>query len=661
MANTDCNLLLSLAGVCRDYLSGETQVRALNNINLTIKRGEFLAIMGQSGSGKTTLMNILGCLDTPSSGSYSVDGHQVNTLNVEELSSLRLKTFGFVFQRYQLLANYSAQENVAMPAIYGGMEKNQRLALAKERLAQLGLAERSGHTPSQLSGGQQQRVSIARALINGAQVILADEPTGALDSASGQQVLALLKQLNRDTGTTVVLITHDASVAQQADRIIQMKDGHITSDSGQHQLSGDAPSPLSNSTQASPFQASPKQPIKRYPRISLWESLCLALGSLQANLFRTLLTLLGIIIGVASVVTMMAIGDGGKQQVLQRIEAMGTNLLQIRPGGRNIRASGEIATLTMEDAQFLAQLPGIAAFSPEREARTTVRYGSNDYSGRARGITPAYFSMRNWEIAQGVFINNDDVERYSSVIVIGATVAEQLFPNTQNPIGEYVLMNNSFYQVIGTLKAKGASAGGRDIDDEVYIPITTAQLKLFGRPYLSSVIVKVSSTDLLPTIEATVTQELKRRHGREDFMVRNTATLVEAISETQDTLTWMLGSVAAISLFVGGIGVMNIMLVNVSERRREIGLRIATGAKPSDILRQFNIEALMVCLLGGLIGVGLGLFISLVLQQAAIAVAFSLAPPLLAFTTSLLVGVIFGYAPAHKAASLNPIQALAEE
>lgn len=640
--------LLELQAVCRHFTAGETTVRALHNVSLSIGRGEFVAIMGQSGSGKSTLMNILGCLDTPSAGRYSVGGHDVSQLSVAQLSALRLKTFGFVFQRYQLLANHTAVENVAMPAVYSGGARAERSARAEQLLQQLGLGDRMHHKPAQLSGGQQQRVSIARALINGAEVILADEPTGALDSASGEQVLSLLTQLNRESGTTVILITHDAQVAAQADRVVQMKDGEIISDSHAHA-----------SSQPIHKQQTPAA-LGVFPRISLLESLRLALGSLQANWFRTLLTLLGIIIGVASVVTMMAIGEGGKQQVLQRIESMGTNILQVRPGGRNIRASGNIATLTMEDAAALAALPGVAAVSPERDDRATLRHGSSDYSGRVRGVAPSYFGIRNWELAQGVLLDENDLSSYASVMVMGATVAEQLFPNSSYPIGEYVLMNNAFYQVIGVLKAKGGG-GGWDMDDEVYIPITTAQLKLFGREFLSGILLKVEDTDLLPAVEAAATEELKRRHGREDFMVRNTASLVEAVSATQDTLTLMLGSVAAISLFVGGIGVMNIMLVNVSERRREIGLRIATGAKPADILRQFNIEALVVCLLGGAIGVALGLGISLVLQQANVAVAFSLAPPLLAFTTSLLVGVIFGYAPAHKAASLNPIQALAEE
>lgn len=641
-------VLLQLENICRYFYAGQNEVRALHNVSLTIRRGEFVAIMGQSGSGKSTLMNILGCLDKPTSGTYRVDGHNVSGIGPDQLSALRLKTFGFVFQRYQLLGNQTALENVAMPAIYSGQTGIQRRQRALDLLHKLGLQERADHKPTELSGGQQQRVSIARALINGADVILADEPTGALDTSSGQQVLALLKQLHQEAGTTIILITHDHQVAQQAQRIVQMRDGEVVSDNGNSRIySADSvPSPGKLNT---------------FPRISLQSSLQLAISSLRANLFRTLLTLLGIIIGVASVVSMMAIGDGGKQQVLDRIESMGTNLLQVRTGGRNIRSTGDIASLTLADADAMAALPGVSIVAPDRESRSTLRRGAFDYSGRVKGVTPDYFIVRDWKLSQGVFLDDIDLHSYASVMVLGSTVAEQLFPHGENPIGEQVLMNSSPYQVIGVLKAKGASAGGGDMDDEVYVPMSTAQLKFFGSEYLSNITLQVSDTAALAAVESSVNQLLKDRHGREDFMVRNTTSLVEAISETQDTLTWLLGAVAAISLLVGGIGVMNIMLVNVSERRREIGLRIATGAKPSDILRQFNIEALLVCLVGGTIGVVIGIAVSALLQAFNIAVMFSLFPPLLAFTTSLLVGWVFGYAPAHKAASVDPVLALAEE
>ena len=638
--------LLRLTKASRIFHAGDQEVRALDEVSLTIKTGEFVAIMGQSGSGKSTMMNVLGCLDNPTSGSYKIRGQEVSSLSPDQLSALRLKTFGFVFQRYQLLPNYTALQNVAMPAMYSGIVDEQRFRRAEELLIQLELGGRIDHRPSELSGGQQQRVSIARALINDAEVILADEPTGALDSESSKHVLELLQKLHQETGATVILITHDQEVADYAERIVHMKDGKIISDS---------------SSESEPVSDSPSGPIVPFPRIGMLSSMGLAMNGLRSNLFRTMLTLLGIIIGVAAVVSMMAIGHGGKQQVLDRIESMGTNLLQVRPGGRNIRASGDIATLVMGDAEAIAELPGVEAVAPERDTRTTMRRSAYDYSGRIRGVTPEYFYVRDWQLSQGVFLDESDVDSFASVMVIGATVADELFPDGVNPLGQFVLIGGTAYQIIGVLKAKGASAGGNDNDDEGYVPISTAQLRFFGSNYLTNMTIKVAATDQLGSLEEQIRQLLVSRHGTEDFQVRNTASLVEAVTETSDTLTWLLAAVAAISLLVGGIGVMNIMLVNVTERRREIGLRIATGAKPGDILRQFNIEALMICLIGGVIGVLLGVFVSLSLQALDVPIQLSIYPALLAFTTSLLVGWVFGYAPAHKAASLNPILALAEE
>ena len=641
------NALLSLSKVCRYYQSGDTQVRALHQVSLNIHQGEFVAIMGQSGSGKSTLMNILGCLDTPTQGDYRVAGHSVSELSKDELSALRLKTFGFVFQRYQLLANYTAQENVALPAIYSNQSREQRLEKAQALLDRLGLAERAHHRPTELSGGQQQRVSIARALINGAEVILADEPTGALDSQSGDQVLALLRELNAE-GVTIILITHEPEVAAHAGRVIQIKDGEILSDSAEN-------SPIQ------PLAEQVETPLKTFPNISILESIRIAMTALHANLFRTLLTLLGIIIGVSSVVIMLAIGEGSKQEVLTRIETMGTNMLLIRPGGAGIRSSGDNASLSLDDANALRELPNVVAVAPERNSRVTLRVGSHDFNGRIRGTTPDYVTVKDWNMAQGVFFDQSDVDSFAAVMVIGQTVADQLFPDQPNPLGEFVFLKSSLYQVIGVLEPKGATAGGSDMDEEVLIPLSTGMMRIFGRDHINSITIKFDDTNQVDAVEAAVKATLISRHGQEDFMVRNTASLLEAVGKTADTLTWLLASVAAISLLVGGIGVMNIMLVSVSERRREIGLRIATGAKSGDILRQFTIEALVVCSLGGASGVLLGISGALIVQHFDISVSFTPGPAIIGFSSALLVGILFGHAPARKAAGLDPIQALSDE
>lgn len=636
--------LLALNHIERSYRNGDSEIKALNDVSLTIEQGEFVAIMGQSGSGKSTLMNILGCLDTPTQGQYLINGHDVSKLNTDQLAALRLKTFGFVFQRYQLLPALNAQENVALPALYANTSKTERSHRALELLQKLGLEGREHHKPTELSGGQQQRVSIARALINGADVILADEPTGALDSKSSQQVLALLSELNQQ-GVTVILITHDAEVAAQAKRQIHIQDGKILSDNGDNR---------------SELYSNQAETLRPLPSIAVSEAVAISFRALFANWFRTLLTLLGVVIGVGAVVAMMAIGEGGKQQVIDRIESMGTNLLMLRPGGANMRNSGDIATLTLADVDALNELPELVGIAPEREGRSTIRYLNRDYRSKIMATTPNYLQIRDWEIAQGVMFTMQDNAQKAPVIVIGATIAESLFPDG-NAIGQYVMMKNSIYQVIGILSEQGASAGGMNNDEVVLVPLQTGLTRVFSGRYLGGLTIKVHSGEDLEAVEETIRTRLIERHGKEDFGIFNTASLIEAVSETQNTMTFLLGSIAAISLLVGGIGVMNIMLVSVTERRREIGLRLATGAKPKDILRQFNIEALVVCCSGGVIGVLLGIGAALLIAHFGIAIALSWQPAALAFASAFLVGLIFGHAPARKASRLNPIDALAEE
>ena len=640
--------VLDLKDICRFYRSGDSEIRALDHVSLTVWPGEFVAVMGQSGSGKSTLMNILGCLDRATSGSYHIFGRDVNALDGDELASLRRETFGFIFQRYNLLATETASGNVEIPAIYAGMDKSERRMRAISTLEKLGLGSRTGHRPSQLSGGQQQRVAIARALMNNPPVLLADEPTGALDSKSGAEVMQLLHALQAE-GRTILLITHDAEIAKHAQRIITIKDGCIESETG-------------NENPSSPVIRPPPVPMPHITLMaSLGEAVNMALKSLRVNLFRTALTLLGIIIGVAAVITMLAVGNGSKQKVLTQISAMGTNLLLIRPGAPGIRSSGDNVTLIPDDAKAISRLPNLDAAMPERSGHFTARYGNTDYATTIQGTGDVFPTTRDWPIARGQFFTDRDIQSYAPVAVLGDTVAKTFFGTSGNAIGEFIILKNIPFQIIGVMSAKGASPSGTDQDNVVFIPYTTGLTRLFGKTYVNTITVKVADVKQIDSTQDAITDLLKTRHLAEDFSIRNMASILETVTETQNTFTILLGTVAAISLLVGGIGVMNIMLVSVTERTREIGIRMATGARMRDILLQFNTEAAVVCAVGGAMGILIGIIAGLILKATGMAIVFSLSPAILAFSCAFATGIIFGYLPARQAARLDPVVALASE
>lgn len=643
--------LLSLRDVTKTYENGGLSVEVLHGISLDIEAGEFVAIIGQSGSGKSTLMNILGCLDQPTSGDYRIDGVPVSDFDGDELAGLRRRTFGFVFQSYNLIPTASARENVEVPAIYAGLPARARQERADMLLGSLKLGDRLDHRPNQLSGGQQQRVSIARALMNGGRVILADEPTGALDSQSGEEVMALLRRMNED-GHTVILITHSREVAEAADRLIEIRDGRIIADRNRK--------PRASGEAAGGLQKAVKEGSAAIADIS--EAVKMAFRALRANLFRTVLTLLGIVIGVGSVVAMLAIGTGAQNSVLDRISAMGSDLLLVRPSMANFRGGGSApVTLIPSDADAILEVPNVTFAVPEMTSSVTVRYGNIDYQTTANGTVPAFPRAKSWKVASGEFINQDDMDTYAPVVVLGQTVAKTLFPDGGNPLGQYVLVNKIPFQVIGVMAEMGASAGGNDQDDTMLVPLSTGSMRLFGQRNVRTITVQVEDAAAIDATQDAIQTLLNQRHKAEDTQITNMSSVREAFTETSNTMKLFLGSVAAISLLVGGIGVMNIMLVSVRERTREIGVRMATGARRRDILFQFLIEALVVSAIGGAIGVVLGLSVGGLAQVFGLPVSFTVGPVALAFACSFLTGLVFGYLPARNASHLQPAVALSAD
>ncbi|NMZ03025.1 MacB family efflux pump subunit [Pseudomonas proteolytica] len=653
--------LIELRDIRKSYGGGDApQVDVLRGIDLSIHAGEFVAIVGASGSGKSTLMNILGCLDRPTVGQYLFAGENVAQLDTDELAWLRREAFGFVFQGYHLIPSGSAQENVEMPAIYAGTPAAERHARAAALLTRLGLAGRTGNRPHQLSGGQQQRVSIARALMNGGHIILADEPTGALDSHSGAEVMTLLDEL-ASHGHVVILITHDREVAARAKRIIEIRDGLIISDTpNTHDQPAAEPNPKALQAVDLRQRLADGAEHNGAWKAELLDAVQAAWRVMWINRFRTALTLLGIIIGVASVVVMLAVGEGSKRQVMAQMGAFGSNILYVSGSAPNPRTPPGI--ITMNDVAAMAALPQVKRIMPVNGAEAGVRFGNVDHMAYVGGNDTNFPAIFNWPVVEGSYFTEADERAAATVAVIGKRVRDKLFKDLPSPIGQYILIENVPFQVIGVLAEKGASSGDKDSDDRIAIPYSAASIRLFGSYNPEYVVIAAADARKVHEAEKAIDQLLLRLHnGKRDFELTNNAAMIQAEARTQNTLSLMLGSIAAISLLVGGIGVMNIMLMTVRERTREIGIRMATGARQRDILRQFLTEAVMLTVVGGVAGIGLALLVGGALILSSVAVAFSLPAALGAFACALVTGVIFGFMPARKAARLDPVTALTSE
>ena len=691
--------IIQVENVSRIYRTGDVDVHALRGVSLTVMPGEFIAIIGSSGSGKSTLMAILGCLDRPTSGRYFFQGTDVSRMSEPELAALRSESLGFVFQSFNLLARTSALENVALPLFYSAApvaDAAQRLGRARAALTRMGLANRERNTPSQLSGGQQQRIAIARALINAPSLLLADEPTGNLDTRTSQDIMETLITLNREQGVTVIVVTHEADIAAYADRVLTMRDGEIVSDVRNPKAATRAIPPAV----PAPKPAAPPARAAMSSRVALAFGgmiLSAAIQALWRNKMRSSLTMLGVFIGVAALIAMVSIGQGANEAVRRQIQSLGTNLVVVVPGAATAGGArggfGSATTLTVVDAHAIRRdAAAVASVSYFIRQSGQIQYSNQNWNTSIQGVSQNYPPMTNWQIESGRAITADDDNEAALVAVIGQTVSRQIFGTNQNPLGALVQVKGVPFRVIGLLAPKGQTGFGMDQDDLVMIPFSTAERKVLGvaspsqqqtqinwiypkppNPYnlqprllgfVNQIFVQAADQqDIQPAIQQ-ITDVLRRQHRMRpgqvnDFSVRNLSQIAETASASSRIMALLLAAVASISLLVGGIGIMNILLVSVTERTREIGLRMAIGARRLHVLLQFLAEAVFLSVTGGVAGIAMGIAVSMAITQiAGWPAPVSLTAILGGFLFSAAVGVFFGYYPARKAANLDPIEAL---
>lgn len=663
--------IIRLENITKIYKLGKVEVVALNNVSFSVDKGEFVAIMGPSGSGKSTLLYLLGLLDRPTYGRYYLFDNDVSKFTDAQLAVLRNKFFGFVFQNYNLLSRISALDNILLPLIYSDIShlKQENKERAKRLLSQIGLQDRIYHKPTELSGGQQQRVAISRALINNPEVILADEPTGNLDSKSAAEIIEIFKQLNSQ-GITIIMVTHEPDLASAAKRVIKLRDGEVVSD---EKINNKITYQTDISTVEQNFSITYKKngfPKLRFFGISkIQDYFVEAQKALFSNKTRTFLSVLGVVVGVASLIAMLSLGKGAQEQVKKQISNLGSNLLILTPAARRIGGvmveSASFRGFTLEDLEVVSQIEEVESVTPVIQGRAQVVYENKNWSTRVEGVSVEYQFMRNSVPQKGRFFSNEELRKRARVAVIGEEIVNQLFGDT-NPLGEFIKINRIDFQIVGILPKKGVS-GWRNEDDKISIPYTTAMFRMFGNKFINEINIKVKEGYDLNKVGEKIVSFILKQHrispSNTNFInVRNVAEIQQTITETTKTFSFLLGSIAFVSLLVGGIGIMNIMLVSVTERTREIGLRKAIGANNKDILCQFVIESIFICILGGTIGILLGCGISILLSiLAKWNTKIVVSSIILAFSFSVAVGLIFGIWPARKASLLDPIEALRYE